>query len=132
MGWSTAETGLLSMQHGRSVIYIAEIDGVPAASGALVFKNEDTDLANGTSHAMISNLIVDPRFQKHGLGTTLLRYLESQAIDRAYTSIAIGVDQSNVGARALYKRHGYIRLKDRTEAWGPVHYLAKPLEGEGS
>ncbi len=132
VGWSAAETGLSSMEQGRSIIYIAHMDGEPAASGALVLKAEDADLADSRTRALISNLIVDPRFQGHGLGTTLLLFLERQACRRGFHTTTIGVDASNVRARRLYERHGYLPLKDKLEAWGPVNYLGKELNCEGS
>jgi ribosomal protein S18 acetylase RimI-like enzyme len=127
VGWSTAETGLTAVEAGRSVIYILNVDGEPAASGALVFRNDDPELADGASRAMISNLIVSPRYQDHGLGTELLAFLESEAQQRGIDRIAIGVDKPNVRARQLYERHGYTHLKDKSELWGPVNYLWKML-----
>lgn len=128
VGWSTGETGLTSMLRGRSVIYILEVDGVPAASGALVLYTEDPDLADDDSNGLVSNLIVEPKFQGQGLGTRLLHYLEEQARNRGFKRLTIGVDSSNERAKRLYEREGYSSLKDKLEAWGPVNYLVKPLD----
>jgi len=131
VGWSMLETGLSSMQQGRSIIYILEVNDMPAASGALVLNGEDEDLAEGRSRALISNLIVDPRFQSRGFGTELLGFLEEQARQRHFNTVTIGVDASNVRARKLYERHGYRDLKTKEEPWGLVYYLAKPLAKSG-
>lgn len=130
VGWSPFETGLASMQHGRSVVFILEVSGRGVASGALIFRSDDTDLADGASRALISNLIVNPGYQGHGFGTKLLEFLESEACIRGCTYVTIGVDAVNERARRLYERHGYEKLKDKTEAWGPVNYLIKKLECE--
>jgi len=127
VGWSTVETGLASMAAGRSIVYVLDLDREPAASGALVLRADDPDLADGASTALISNLIVDPRFQGHGLGTRLLEHLESEALSRGFSQMSIGVDAPNVRARSLYERHGYHPLKNKREAWGEVVYLAKRL-----
>ncbi|HEV3309583.1 MAG TPA: hypothetical protein VG815_03575, partial [Chloroflexota bacterium] len=66
VGWSTVETGLAAMRDGRSMVYVLEFDGAPAASGALVMQAESRDLADGKRRSLVSNLIVDPRFQGHG------------------------------------------------------------------
>jgi ribosomal protein S18 acetylase RimI-like enzyme len=130
VGWSSFETGLASMQHGRSAVFILEVNGQGVASGALIFRSDDTDLADGATRALISNLIVNPEFQSHGFGTELLEFLEGEACIRGCTHVTIGVDAVNERARKLYERHGYERLKDKTEAWGPVNYLIKKLECE--
>lgn len=130
VGWSSVDTGLVSMARGRSVVYLLEVDGGVAASGALVFRGEDPELADGATSALISNLIVNPSFQKRGLGTHLLHYLEAQAQRRGFQRVTIGVDVPNAGARHLYEREGYGPLKDKSEAWGPVNYLVRYLPQE--
>jgi ribosomal protein S18 acetylase RimI-like enzyme len=130
VGWSPLETGLTSMMHGRSAVFILELNGRGVASGALIFRSDDSDLADGSTRALISNLIVNPEFQSHGFGTELLDFLEHEACIRGCMYVTIGVDAVNVRARKLYERHGYTSLKDKTEAWGPVNYLIKELECE--
>jgi ribosomal protein S18 acetylase RimI-like enzyme len=129
VGWSTVETGLASAAGGRSVVYILEKGGQPAASGALVLRSEDLALADGETSALVSNLIVDARFQGHGLGTIMLEYLEHEAVDRGIQRVSIGVDLPNVRARSLYERHQYERFMNKLESWGEVVYLAKTLPG---
>jgi ribosomal protein S18 acetylase RimI-like enzyme len=118
------------MLYGRSAVYILEFNGLGVGSGALIFQSDDTDLGDGTTRALISNLIVNPEFQSHGFGTELLEFLEGEARGRGFAYATIGVDAVNVRARKLYERHGYVKLKDKTEAWGPVNYLMKPLDGQ--
>jgi ribosomal protein S18 acetylase RimI-like enzyme len=127
VGWSAIETGLVSMAAGRSVVFVLELDSRPAASGALIFKSDDPDLADGRKTGLISNLIVHSDFQNHGLGSRLLEFLEDQGRHRGLTMMTIGVDAPNVKARALYERHGYQAFKERIEAWGPVVYLRRTL-----
>jgi len=132
VGWSTIETGLSSMAAGRSIVYVLEVDDEPAASGALVLRSEDPELADGETSALVSNLIVNSNHQSHGLGTRMLEHLEREARKRGFSRISIGVDLPNVRARSLYERHGYTRLKERKESWGPVIYLVKALNGSAT
>ena len=127
VGWSTVETGLASMLAGRSIVYILEVDGVAAASGSLILMSDDHDLADGSTTALVSTLIVNSDYQSHGLGTRLLEFLEAEAKARGFRTITIGVDVPNTRARSLYERHGYAAFKDKRELWGPVTYLRKPL-----
>lgn len=120
------------MLYGRSAVYILEVNRRGVGSGALIFQSDDPDLGDGSTRALISNLIVDPEFQSHGFGTELLEFLEGEARDRGFAYATIGVDAVNVRARKLYERHGYVKLKDKREAWGPVNYLMKPLGRQSS
>lgn len=45
--------------------------------------------------------------QSRGIGTALLRACESEARERGHALIGLGVDDSNLRARALYLRCGY-------------------------
>jgi ribosomal protein S18 acetylase RimI-like enzyme len=110
------------------MVYMIDVDGEPAASGILTWRDSDPDLCDGHTTAHLSNLIVDPRFQGRGLGSRLIAVIEDAARERGFTRITIGVDATNDRARRLYERKGYAWLKDKTEAWGLVHYLWKPLQ----
>ena len=55
----------------------------------------------------IFRLGIDPKFQSRGIGTDLLRLLETEASSRGYDSVGLGVAHSNVRARKLYCRLGY-------------------------
>ncbi len=128
VGWMSPDTGLAAMARGLSKVYILEMSGKPVASGALVYKGDDDDLADSRERGLISNLIVDPAYQGRGLGSRMLHFLEERAREQGYAQVTIGVDAVNTGARRLYQREGYRRLKDKLEAWGEVNYLYKPLE----
>ncbi|WP_369094746.1 GNAT family N-acetyltransferase [Candidatus Rhodobacter oscarellae] len=56
----------------------------------------------------INALAVFPRFRGHGIGTTLLRAAETQALAAGYTQLSIQVYAQNIGATRLYARSGYV------------------------
>ena len=61
-----------------------------------------------TSYAYVSDLVVLPRFRRHGLGRALLLEAENYARAQGATVIRIGVLAANAVARALYKSAGFV------------------------
>ena len=55
----------------------------------------------------LSNLHVPARLQSQGIGTAIVHFAEDLVRSRGYARLAIGVDESNVRAAALYERLGY-------------------------
>mgnify|MGYP000386125771 CR=1 FL=1 len=52
----------------------------------------------------VINLCVDPTARRQGIGSRLLRELETSL---AHPSIVLMVEESNTGAQALYRKEGY-------------------------
>jgi ribosomal protein S18 acetylase RimI-like enzyme len=61
----------------------------------------------GSPDPELSNLHVPPRLQSQGIGTAIVHFAEDLARSRGYARLAIGVDEDNVRAAALYERLGY-------------------------
>lgn len=55
----------------------------------------------------IMNIAVDPAERRHGFATALLSDLLAHARTRAIASVTLEVRRSNIGAIALYERHGF-------------------------
>ncbi len=55
----------------------------------------------------ILNIATDPDFQRHGLGTRLLREAARQAAGLGLGEITLEVRRSNQPARAFYQKHGF-------------------------
>jgi ribosomal protein S18 acetylase RimI-like enzyme len=67
---------------------------------------EDLDEAPGT-HALVSDLVVLPRFRRLGIGAALLRAAEAHARERGARLVRVAVLAGNATAEALYVRAGY-------------------------
>jgi ribosomal-protein-alanine N-acetyltransferase len=57
--------------------------------------------------AHVTNIAVDPRSQRHGIGTRLLLALTRQARLNGCDAMTLEVRVSNVAAQAMYQRFGY-------------------------
>jgi ribosomal-protein-alanine N-acetyltransferase len=66
------------------------------------------------SVAWISTIAVDPRWQRRGIGRTLLRACEERV---KQPSIKLSVRMSNYGAIAMYEAEGY----QTVEVWGQYY-----------
>jgi ribosomal-protein-alanine acetyltransferase len=55
----------------------------------------------------VTTLAVDPRWQRHKIGSRLLLALAREAIARGATGLTLEVRLSNLGAQALYRRFGF-------------------------
>lgn len=61
--------------------------------------------ANGYLH--ITGLAVHKDFQRHRVGTELLRYIETYAKDRGVSSIILCTGMKRTDAHAFYEHNGY-------------------------
>ncbi|WP_119167280.1 GNAT family N-acetyltransferase [Algihabitans albus] len=61
----------------------------------------------------VNVLAVLPAFQRRGLGSRLLDLAEEKARETGAAQMSLIVDSSNLGAFALYLRHGYIETARR-------------------
>ncbi|MGG4132082.1 GNAT family N-acetyltransferase [Paenibacillus illinoisensis] len=61
--------------------------------------------ANGYLH--ITGLAVHNEFQRHKVGTKLLRYTENYAKDSGITSIILCTGMKRMGAHTFYENNGY-------------------------
>ena len=55
----------------------------------------------------LENIMVDERYKKRGIGTTLVRRLLSEAQTAGATSLILEVRESNAPARRLYEKTGF-------------------------
>lgn len=56
----------------------------------------------------ITNIAVDPYFQRQGIGEGLMEELTRLAVDRGAVAITLEVRVSNQGAQALYTKLGFV------------------------
>jgi ribosomal-protein-alanine N-acetyltransferase len=55
----------------------------------------------------VTTIAVDPRWQRHRIGTRLLLALTREAVARGATALTLEVRLSNRGAQELYRRFGF-------------------------
>jgi ribosomal-protein-alanine N-acetyltransferase len=70
----------------------------------------------------IESVVVDEAARRHGVGSQLLRELILQAAGAGAPALILEVRESNVPARQLYEKHGFVQESQR------VNYYQGPLE----
>jgi GNAT superfamily N-acetyltransferase len=117
---------------GKNRVFLIVFEsGLLVAAVELVLKGADADpeLADGVMIAHVHHLRVRQDMQRQGLGRESMRQVESEASERGFRWLTLGVDSWNASALRLYEALGYVRFK---QAAGPgpadeVYYLRKNL-----
>jgi ribosomal-protein-alanine N-acetyltransferase len=64
----------------------------------------------GDEHAHLNLLAVQPEFQRLGLGTRMIRWLEESAQVAGVRAIHLEVRARNQNARRFYRRLGFLQM----------------------
>ena len=98
----------------------------------LVRNHHDPDLTNAHS-VYLQALDVRDAYRGHGVGTALIRALESQAKLMGFPRVTLMVEPDNAPALALYKKLGFQWFKRAFDVWDaqtyPVDCFEKNLDG---
>jgi ribosomal protein S18 acetylase RimI-like enzyme len=79
----------------------------PSSPIACLWAGNAIDQVQGDRHAHIFLLYVVPEHRRRGIGTALMKYLETWAMQRGDRQIGLQVFQSNTPALNLYSQLGY-------------------------
>ena len=89
-----SELGLRSSRH----YVVARLDGVVVGYAGLMLSLDE---------GHVTNIAVDPAWQRHQIGSRLLINLHRTALARGARHMTLEVRVSNTGAQAMYRRFGY-------------------------
>ncbi|PRA97704.1 GNAT family N-acetyltransferase [Chryseobacterium sp. MYb7] len=81
---------------------IAYIDDMPAACGAFKPFSEDT--------VEIKRMFTDPEFRKKGLGSAIVKELESWAAELNFKKAVLETSRDLKSAISVYERNGFSRI----------------------
>jgi GNAT superfamily N-acetyltransferase len=103
-GRNDAHRAFLARQAAGEVTYLVAWRGdAPVGVGVVRWTGR-----GGSPYPELSNLHVPPPLQSQGIGTAIVHFAEDVARSRGRAGLAIGVDEDNVRAAALYERLGYV------------------------
>jgi GNAT superfamily N-acetyltransferase len=83
--------------------WVAEVDG--CVVGFVSVSEEDHWC--GQKDAWVGELMVDQRFERHGVARSLIAMVEDWATQRGLGHLRLSTGAANHGARAFYERLGY-------------------------
>jgi ribosomal-protein-alanine N-acetyltransferase len=93
------QSELLAIRAGRRHYAVARIGGSVVAYGGLML---DTDEAH------VTNIAVDPRRRRRGLGCIMLTHLVHTARESGFTAMTLEVRVTNLAAQELYRQFGFV------------------------
>lgn len=99
--------------------FIHRKDGRIIAAGSFGSRDDET--------AWIPLMYVHSKYQRIGIGSSLMRFLEDRAKSLNFTKIHLETDSEAVWAMNFYRKHGYSILKKDRIPWGYHVWLEKVL-----
>ena len=99
--------------------HVVKREGKIIAVGSFSSRDEKT--------AWIPVMHVDSKYQRMGIGSSIMRFLESKAKSLDYTSIQLETDSEAEWAINFYTKHGYTIFQKDENPWGYHVWLEKSL-----
>ncbi|MFI8355076.1 GNAT family N-acetyltransferase [Streptomyces cyaneofuscatus] len=117
-GWSGSDHHLAGVAEQLNRARAGEVDylavcpatDIPVAKGGI-----DYQVKEGVG--ILWQLAVHPALQSCGIGTFLVESAELRIRDRGLQQAELAVEESNLRARALYERLGYVAYDRRPDSW---------------
>lgn len=123
---------IISSDIGKGEMYTAWNNGILVA--AYTINNEaDKEYEKGDwvfpfpSCFILHRLCVNPLFQRHGIGTTVMNHLEAWAVNKGAHSIRLDCFRHNIHAIRMYKRLKYNITGFATYRKGIFYLMEKHL-----
>ncbi|KAK6533450.1 hypothetical protein TWF694_002390 [Orbilia ellipsospora] len=101
------EPGLPPSADDMPVFLVLKLNSIPIACGGL--RPLDPDANNKIREAEIKRMFVIPEYRgkRHGVADLLMKHLESQALERGWSTVKLETGKDMESARKFYERHGY-------------------------
>lgn len=105
-------------QRGLAVLWVAEIPvvGIIAQVFIQLICNRK-ELADGYSRAYLYSFRVQSNYRRQGLGSLMIRHVESDLLKRGFRFLTLNVARENVEAIRLYLRHGFAIVASEPGIW---------------
>lgn len=100
--------------------FVIRREGQIIAVGSFSSRDENT--------AWIPLMHVEDNYQRMGIGSSLMEYLETKAKTLDYKSIQLETDSEAKWAINFYKKHGYSVFQKDENPWGYHVWLEKSLD----
>jgi len=95
------------------------------------YKVYDNNNLIGSTHlekqgtTLFMNILVFPKFQRMGLGTTIIKDIQNNILGLDYDRIEISIDETNTASLRLFENAGFIRISKDDELINYVYQRRK-------
>jgi ribosomal protein S18 acetylase RimI-like enzyme len=111
-------------RNGLSVLWVVELDGVGIIGQVFIqLRCDQPELADGVQRAYLYSFRIKSPYRCHGLGSSMLRFVENDLHNRKFRYITLNVAKDNFRALALYQRHGYKVIAHEPGVWSYIDDL---------
>jgi GNAT superfamily N-acetyltransferase len=114
-----------ALREQPNALVLLALDGERGVGIAICFYGLSTFVARPLLN--IHDVAVVPDRRGRGVGSTLLAAVEARARERGCCKLTLEVQDSNVRARNVYERFGFVDFT--IGATGPTRFLSKPIDG---
>lgn len=97
--WSEKSLSYMCLENPFAVAVVDKENGRLAAYGGVQYVLDEGNIVNIATH---------PDYRRRGLATAVMRELESRLKERGVEIVFLEVRQSNIPARTLYEKEGYV------------------------
>lgn len=115
----------LSQAYPLDSFYIARIDGIPAGCMSLIDHDPAfwPDVAKGEA-LFLHKLAVTEAARKSGVADSLIDFAKEECVKRRIAALRLDCDAMRPKQRAVYERHGFVRVGERAIRVKRVQRLA--------
>ncbi|MEN4013630.1 MAG: N-acetyltransferase [Bellilinea sp.] len=108
-------------KRGLAVLWVAEnpATGIIAQVFVQLICNRK-ELADGRNRAYLYSFRVQSEYRRLGLGSRMIRNVESDLIERGFRYLTLNVARVNEDAIRLYLRHGFVIVSEEPGIWSYI------------
>jgi ribosomal protein S18 acetylase RimI-like enzyme len=95
-------------QHGDCLMWVADLTNIGVIGQLFISLNSNRpSLSDGYQRAYIFGFRVKNPYRNFGVGSYMMRFVETDLKNRGFQKVTLNVARDNPGALRLYKRLGY-------------------------
>lgn len=114
---------------GEAIMWMAELPEVGIIGQVFIhLRSERTELADGKHRAYLYGFRVRSQYQNLGVGTHMMKVVESDLEARGFRSVVLNVARDNPDAMRLYQRLGFRIIGADPGRWSYIDHMGKRVD----
>jgi ribosomal protein S18 acetylase RimI-like enzyme len=117
------------VESGDGLMWVADFVGTGIIGQVFVsLSSNRPELSDGNRRAYVYGFRIRPQYRRKGIGTQMMKVVESDLAQRGYYWVTLNVAQDNPGALHLYEKLGYHVTGFEPGEWTYVDHMGKRQE----
>ena len=111
---------------GKALMWIVDLPGDGIIGQAFVsMESGRPELSDGVDRAYIYGFRVKAEYRNHGIGASVMRFIEDDLANRGFKLATLNVARDNLLAQRLYQRLGYRVVGEEAGRWSYFDHLGR-------